>query len=480
MTMALAYNSDLSRVQVALNSLNQDGTITVERSANQLHWRTVRGAVELEVDAGTANPLDDFEFETDIENFYRARPLDPPAGLLMPGASGDYASTPDAAALDVAGDIELRAWVKADDWDALAYLVTKYDTSTNQRSYALRIRSGRRIGLNWSTDGTSFVAEESTAPFEPGADGIALAATLDVDNGASGYTVRFWTAPTMDGPWTQLGDTIIGGATTSIFASTADLRVGEQHDGTNTFAGSIFAIQVLDGVGGTAVADADFAAQSDSAGSFTGDDGLLWTINGTAAIVGPLLDSGSITPSLSGQVWLKSVLYPFLNRPVYPRTWGNVRRPSRSRLTEVQRQSAPLGRSDLRGSRRFDLELLTREVVDVTVDGDEDARNLDLLLASGDVFFIHVPASRRVPGGYVLIDADVQEEREVRAGDDAPRRFVLRCTTVEPPAPDVVGASMTYAGLFNVYGSYDNVLLSGLDYRDLLDLVSDPEDPVTL
>jgi hypothetical protein len=69
MTIALAYLGDLSRVRITLTDL-PNGLVHVERSTNQLFWQTVRGGKALVVEAGGA-VLDDYEFASDVENFYR-------------------------------------------------------------------------------------------------------------------------------------------------------------------------------------------------------------------------------------------------------------------------------------------------------------------------------------------------------------------------------------------------------------------------
>lgn len=69
MTINLSYNSDLSRVQIALSNV-PNGAVIVERSTNQLFWQTVRGGSNLAVSSGAA-ALDDYEFDADVLNYYR-------------------------------------------------------------------------------------------------------------------------------------------------------------------------------------------------------------------------------------------------------------------------------------------------------------------------------------------------------------------------------------------------------------------------
>lgn len=196
--------------------------------------------------------------------------------LDLPGESGDYASTPDAAALDITGDIDLRVEAALDDWSPTGFmaLVAKWTASGDQRSYQLRITTAGEIELVWSTDGTlaNVVSENSTV----GLGGVVsnggriwVRATLDVDNGASGYDVTFYHS-TDGSTWTQLGAVVTGGATTSIHAGTAIVEVGSVNVGTATLAdGGVYNAQILSGIDGTTELDANFQDQLVGATSFT-------------------------------------------------------------------------------------------------------------------------------------------------------------------------------------------------------------------
>lgn len=69
MTVNLSYNDDLSRVQISMSG-TPNGTVTVERSLNEVLWTTVRGGVSVPIAAGVGN-LDDYEFSPDVLNYYR-------------------------------------------------------------------------------------------------------------------------------------------------------------------------------------------------------------------------------------------------------------------------------------------------------------------------------------------------------------------------------------------------------------------------
>lgn len=203
------------------------------------------------------------------------------AYVQLPGSSGNTITTPDAASLDITGDIDIAVKVAADDWTPAAdsYLIAKYTVTGNQRSYALILATTGALTFQFSADGTTPVNKSSTANLSALANGSVkwVRATVDVDNGASGYDVRFYTSD--DGStWTQLGTTVTTATATSIFAGTAVLEIGSRNNGTSDFfAGKFFEGWVKSGIGGTAVARpiATVTGVSDATP-------LTWTVNGTA------------------------------------------------------------------------------------------------------------------------------------------------------------------------------------------------------
>ncbi|GAA2673908.1 hypothetical protein GCM10010400_40060 [Streptomyces aculeolatus] len=208
--------------------------------------------------------------------------------LSIADFSGDRASTPDTAALDITGDIDVRIEFRLDSPFASGTqcLIGKYDTATNQRSWRLLlVNSG--LAFAWSSTGADFFSATSSAVLPiPPSKRLAVRATLDVNDGAGGCEVRFWWAPTIDGPWTPVGEPQNGAFTTSVFASTAPLDVG-QIQTLVAFAapqGQILAAEVRNGINGTVVATPDFTAQTPGATSFADSTGLTWTLAGDATI----------------------------------------------------------------------------------------------------------------------------------------------------------------------------------------------------
>ena len=188
--------------------------------------------------------------------------------LHLPGVTGNYASTPDAAALDITGDIEIVVRVSLADWTpAETYLVSKYLTTTDQRSYAMGVAASGRIFLRNSADGVTTIYRDSSAV--PGlTDGVTywLKATLDVDNGLNQNSARFYYATDQTSEplaWTEIGSAVTTtsptSTTTSIFQGSSQLDVGSLNAGVSALAtGSVYRAIVRNGIGGTTVFDADF------------------------------------------------------------------------------------------------------------------------------------------------------------------------------------------------------------------------------
>ncbi|MFF8901661.1 hypothetical protein ACF082_29740 [Streptomyces lydicus] len=203
--------------------------------------------------------------------------------LGLPGAVGDYASTPDTAALDITGDLDVRFDGTLTNWGATNLeLIGKFTFATGGRSWFLGMRNGFPH-FEWSVDGANTIqADAPVAPVIPPSGRLALAVTLDVNNGAGGATVQFYTAATIAGPWSYLGAPVVFAGTTSIFNSNAPLKVGDAVGslGFTSASGACHAAQVRSGIGGTLVASPDFTAQTAGTTSFTDSTGKVWTLAG--------------------------------------------------------------------------------------------------------------------------------------------------------------------------------------------------------
>lgn len=205
---------------------------------------------------------------------------------------GGTASTPTAAALNIVGDLDIRAEVRLTDYTsgAVQTVVGKWNTTGNQRSYRLNVSATGFLVFEWSSSGASgtVLTKTSTLAIPVNADGdkIGLRATIDVDNGASGNTVTFYTSTTgINGTWVALGTAVITGTVTSIFSSSANLIVGAQQGGAEPMEGIVYTAQVRNSIGGTVVANPDFTANTSGTTSFSDSVPIVWTVNSPASVV---------------------------------------------------------------------------------------------------------------------------------------------------------------------------------------------------
>lgn len=227
-----------------------------------------------------------------------------PPALYVDG-SGDYASSPDHSDFDV-GDLDIRIAMVAPDWTPAAErgIFGKRVDTGDQESYGGSLDTTGKPRLIWSTNGSTILSRVSTVAV-PIIDGKGVLArfVLDVDNGASGHDVKFYTLPynpltyfdDLELPgteWSQLGTTVTTAGVTSIFASTAPLTVGRTIDTILDWTGSIMALVLKSSIDGTTVANPDFSRQLDRTAAFSDTSATpkTWSMNGNAYLQPGLAD----------------------------------------------------------------------------------------------------------------------------------------------------------------------------------------------
>ena len=205
--------------------------------------------------------------------------------LRMEGDGVSYASCPDATLLHITGDLEIQV----DMWltDRSNSVVVSKHSSISGISWNLKVLDDGTVRFFWANSGGAGNAVASTMPLPLGR--IAVKMTLSVATG----TVTFYTAPTIAGPWTQLGTATAVGAT-SVFSSTSAVTIGANADlvqsgGFNSSPtkganGKIYAFKLLNGIGGTVVASPTFTSLAAGTTSFSDAQTNAWTLSGTAEI----------------------------------------------------------------------------------------------------------------------------------------------------------------------------------------------------
>jgi hypothetical protein len=162
-----------------------------------------------------------------------------------------------------------------------------------QQSWAIYVYQGQ-VYFRRTTDGTDLSTGSAYAVTLPQLPArAALRMTYDADNGASGNTVTFYWAPSMDSPtWTMIDRPVIMAGTSSVFAGTAPLQIGISDYRATSSAwlqrlpmdGRVYRAEVRSGIGGTVVAAPDFRGLADGTTSFTDSTSKVWSLAGRAEI----------------------------------------------------------------------------------------------------------------------------------------------------------------------------------------------------
>ncbi|PXY25146.1 hypothetical protein BAY59_24275 [Prauserella coralliicola] len=214
--------------------------------------------------------------------------------LHIPGLRGSSVSTPDAAAWS---DLDLRIEVEPSTWRPTGpvALLSKWASAGDQRSFTLSLNAAGRLVLDWSPLGTlaSALSRTSTAAIPENSGRLAVRATLQINNGAGGHTAHFYTAPTLAGPWTQLGLSSTGSGTTVVHAGTQALEIARANsgwrafNGDQLFDGEVYAAEIRNGIDGPLVANPVFTELDAGQAPFTDSVGREWTFDGGAAVIDP-------------------------------------------------------------------------------------------------------------------------------------------------------------------------------------------------
>lgn len=409
MILNLAYDAVLARVQLTADVIVDRKTVKVERSLNQLLWQTVRGGAAVPVVGGSV-ALDDYEFVSDVINYYRVTPLDFVAGFET-----------NTAGWEAVGGTFARSTAQFFDGAASGLLTPD--------GVAIEVKAR-----------TTFAASPPVVPdttytftawvFHALGRNVDISVQhFDAANVAMDFETTLTTVTVPANTWTRIT------GTKAAPANAAKARLTVKQAGTPPATALLY----IDEVEYSPVA---FPAET-----------------------------ASLIPSLGGQVWLKSIRHPFLNRKITVTDFSDVERPARGGLFDVKGRSVPVEVSDVRGSQRFTIDLKTETLT--------ESRDLDLMVASGGPMFVHVPADCPVPGGYVAL-GDTGQRRPTRSAK-SPRRYItLPCTVIAAPGPDVVGGTMTWGAVLNLYADWNNLLASNPTWADLLADVASLDDLVVL
>jgi hypothetical protein len=302
-TLTAEYFDDIGRIRLTAGALLDNVSYTLQRNTTfEPTWVDVRGGI---ISSTGSTVIDDYEYTPNIENCYRLvvpafydsfnRVYPTGGALAVSGNALSRADTPDNAALDITGDIDIRAVIDFPDYSTGTNqtLVAKYLGTGNQRSYAFRIDGSGNLAMLYSLTGAVGLTATATASvYSVGAvDGTPL--TVRVTRVSATGVITFYIGNEVTpGPstWTQIGSTVAGTAG-ALFSGTALLEVGTLNSGASDMStGQFLFAQVRNGIAGANVANPDFTAEAPGTLSFVDSTGKTWTMRGDSEIVeyGPL------------------------------------------------------------------------------------------------------------------------------------------------------------------------------------------------
>lgn len=189
-----------------------------------------------------------------------------PLGALRCDQAASPAYLQHAAKFKVAGDFEEVFLVSRRIPNTFGSLSGMWVSPTQHHRTQISNNAGQ-MQILLSTTGSDTITATSTANLTiDGNTPFWVKVTVDVDNGASGYDVKFWYATfdptTYDEPtsWTQLGDTVTGAGAISL-NTTGSLRLDIGaffNGGFGKWRGNIHRYIYRDGIDGATIADVDF------------------------------------------------------------------------------------------------------------------------------------------------------------------------------------------------------------------------------
>ena len=202
------------------------------------------------------------------------------------GVQGNFASTPNAAANQITGDIEIISYINLPNPTSYNNLVTK-DDATSNRIFIFSLGSNV---LSFATNfGAGLVTYSSTTSL-PSSVNRWVRVTRNSSNGEVKffYSADAVTTTPNSVTWIQLGATVSGTIGASV-TGTSIVAIGAQAaTGLNAVQGRIHRATISNSIGGAPVVDFNPAQYnaSTSQTAWTSNTGEVWTINTDSAASG--------------------------------------------------------------------------------------------------------------------------------------------------------------------------------------------------
>jgi hypothetical protein len=218
--------------------------------------------------------------------------------VYLPGVASNNLSIPSSTALNITGDIDLRAYVASDNWAngaTFQEVISKWDTTANTRQYAFVVDTLGKLQLIFSIDGITGITTGTSSLAVPFTNGVAN--WIRATRAQAAGEIKFFTGT--DGiNWTQLGTTITGLSTSNFFTSSTSVMLGNNPTNSRMLIGKLYRAQIYSDITETTkVLDVDTSViTAGSATSFTAVTGQTVTINRST--------SGRKTVAVTQPTWL--------------------------------------------------------------------------------------------------------------------------------------------------------------------------------
>lgn len=202
---------------------------------------------------------------------------------LLPGADGAHITTPDHASLDIAS-IDFRIELAPTDWTAVQYLASRWSSAGN-RVFLFYLDSGGIITYVRTTDGTNALTVPAT-------EGVGFSANqrafVRVFHDPTTTDVIFYSSLDGGNNWTQVGATVVIGASSIFAASNSPIDIGRNNQSAglgNYLNAKVYRMSIRTAAG-TLICSPDFRQMSPGQTTTVDSTGKTWTLAGTSSVVG--------------------------------------------------------------------------------------------------------------------------------------------------------------------------------------------------
>ncbi len=201
------------------------------------------------------------------------------------GATGNYCSTPNVAANQIYGDIDIKAYVDKGSGVSGVFLIAgKWLAGDANNSYVFYVDSSNNVNYISRISATNVLSTSSSVlPFTAG----WVRVTRNSTNGNVTFYSSTQSASTSINAvsWSQLGN-VISSTSGTVDGSTKSLIIGG--DATGTYSGKIYRATISNSIGGAPVVDFNPSQYNASVSQtqWTSSTGEIWSINTGIATTG--------------------------------------------------------------------------------------------------------------------------------------------------------------------------------------------------